>query len=227
MVLAIVDGRAVALADAMVGSPGEAAEFGLLARPSCGGHAVQALMKLKKHVPTKHWATSLNKPTQATVAVSRCFASVTFDHFALQISGEISKRNGPQATAIPMPLFPSRENLRRRGLPPLRHWDSATTNQLIYAAKHLHEVTARDPNGVPFGEDLLGYASDLLGIAIPPRQVFSRLMIFGQAAMLGLPLDPKLFGAKLPQSQMSLLLGPLMSASVGSMVGGKLDLSRT
>lgn len=224
-VLATINGKAVALADAIVTVPGEAAEFGLIARPRCGAYAIRALLQLKKQVPMRYWSTSLNKPTPATVAISRRFATVTFDHFSLQIAGAIVERCGERPEAEPMVLFPSTECLRSRHLPPLSRWNDATKSQVLFAAQNVSQYVLRDPNGGAFGQDLFGFAADILDISMKARQTFSRLTMLAKAEMFGLPVDPKRFGPILPPNRLNEILGALMSARVGPMTGGILDLS--
>jgi len=224
-VLTTIDGKAVALADAIVAIPGEAAEFGLIARPRCGAYAIRALQRLKQLAPTRYWSTSLNKPTAATVAISRRFAAVTFDHFSLQIAGVITERCGARPEAEPMVLFPSAQNLRARGLPPLSHWNAATKSQVIFTAQNISQYVLRDPTGGAFGQDLFGFAADILDIPISARQIFSRVTMLGKAEMFGLPMDPKRFGPVLPLDRTKVVVRALMNAPVGSMTGRLLDLS--
>lgn len=219
-IIALAHGKPVALADAVVAVPGEAAEFSLIARPNFGGHAIKAMLRLKKHVPTRYWSTSLNKPSAATVAISRRFADVTFDRFSLQLAEEISKIYGERPEFEPIVLFPSVNNLLARQIPPMRLWNTASKSQILLAAQNPHKLSIEDPSGGLLGKDLLGFASDILNIPISARQTFSRILMFGTAAMMGFPINPKKFGPLIPERNMSLVLEPLMNASPGATSGG-------
>lgn len=225
-VIALSHGKPVALADAVVAVPGEAAEFSLISRPNFGGHAIKAMLRLKKHVPSRYWSTSLNKPTPSTIAISRRFSDVTFDRFSLQLAGEISKIYGDRPEFEPIVLFPSSSNLVARKIPPLRLWNDASKFQVIYAAQHPDKVLIEDPSGGPLGKDLLGFAADILDIPVSARQTFSRILMFATAAMVGFSVNPKKFGPLIPQKNMELVMKPLMSASIGSTSGGIFKISK-
>lgn len=185
--LCLVDGRAVALADAVVFPNGTQAEFGLIARQSYGAHAVRALQRLKASAKVANWMTSLGTVSPATIAISRLYADVTFDQATIEVKAAGDRRFGSPIHAQPTTLLASRSMMKARELPPLQNWDYASKQQVRWAIGNVG-ADILDPTGSPLGSDVLPLFFDVFGIEMIARQHFSRFTMHGIVAQHGIDL---------------------------------------
>lgn len=178
VVLVVQDGVPLALADCILGANGAVANASIVALPNCGGYGLRALLHMKTLLPVEHWESTLNKPTKATVAISRRYFDTTYDQAAWDISRALMRRHGLQTWAAPAPLLLSATAAKRVGVASIQKLDAASRSQVLHCALSPMERQLVGPNGVPLDrQDLMGLTFDVLSLRMLNRQQVSRLLL--------------------------------------------------
>jgi hypothetical protein len=191
IVLAIKNGKVVAMADCVLSDNKNGANGSLLARPEFGGHSIVALTKLKQLVKVDFWQSTLRSPTDATCAISRRFFDVTHDQGAWEISNALVRMHGVHSHLHPTPLVASNSFLKKHGIPRLNQLSAASKNQIMLAARKPSGSAIRTPSGdfLP-AHYLMTLAFELLGLPMRVRQEVSRLMLIALATLHGHRPEP-------------------------------------
>lgn len=192
-VLAVHEGKAVALADCVTFSDIGAANASLLAAPGFGAHALAALLHLKRLFPADHWQSTLRIPTPSTIAISRRYFDSTLDQATWELSSKLVETHGPQDHLRPTPLVVSRSALTAHGLPPLSRWGERDRAQLLSIAGSPQQGFLASPAGYSMhATELMALSFELLDIAFDVRQQVSRFMLVSLAAAHGHNVTPLL-----------------------------------
>ena len=146
-VLAMAEGRVVALAYCVLFPEIHAADASLLAEPGYGAYAVRALLHLKGMGLASHWRSTLRAPTPATLAISRRYFNSTVDQGTWEISSKLHEIHGPQNSFHPTALVVSTSFLKDHGLPPLSKWTDAERAQLLAISVDPSRGTLTSPAG--------------------------------------------------------------------------------
>lgn len=190
IVIARVDGRSVAMADAVVSKDGVVANASLLAAPGFGGYAVGCILALKRIVKVQYWESSLRTPELSTVAISRRYFDYTVDQFCWDLSNRLAEMHGPKIELMPTPLLIADATLRKCGIPLIRKIDDSSRAQILAASANPGSALVEGPKGFVLStRELLPLAFDLLGIEMTDRQSITRLLIVSMASMYGHRID--------------------------------------
>ncbi|MGH0003506.1 hypothetical protein ACQU0X_25810 [Pseudovibrio ascidiaceicola] len=191
VVLAEVEGKIVAMADAFYSDEKEAANGSLVALRGHGAYALQALLKLKREFPSQHWQSCLREPTAATVGISFRFFDATYDQATWEISQVLMERLGPDPRLQPTPIIANQSLLKHFDLPPVSRMDMQLKKEIVATAlapsadNHLHV------NGsVLDASSLMALSFDIANIPYKVRQNVTRLMIVGMGALAPQIGDP-------------------------------------
>lgn len=189
-VLAVVDGRAVALAHCVLFPETHAADASLLAEPGYGAYAVKALLHLKGMGLAGHWRSTLREPTPATMAISRVYFDTTLDEATWKISSRLLEVQGTQYLR-PTPLVASASFLKAHGLPVLSKWTDAERSQLLAISADPSCGALTSPAGFDLhSTEIMVLAFELLDVPVDVRQHVTRIMLLGLAAAHGHDVVP-------------------------------------
>ncbi|CAN7358681.1 hypothetical protein [Rhizobium sp. LjRoot258] len=191
LVIARVNGRSVAMADALFSEIGSAANGSLVALSGFGAYAVRSLLTLKRQFYAEHWEATLRYPTDATVAIARKFFDVAYDQGAWEISQELMTRHGADGRLVPYPLMTSNSTLATFGIPSLRSIDPGSLRQLLVTSRSPMEAVLTAPNGDVLPHPVVvGLVFDLLDIPMKVRQHLSRMFLLMASVAFGHSPDP-------------------------------------
>ncbi len=191
LVLALVDNKAVALADALDCVGGQASVASIVAQPGFGGYAVAALRELQRRVERPYWLATLRTLTPATEAIARRFCDLVYDDGAWAIVNRLVEEHGMQSHLMPTPIIATARLLKLHQLPPISRFDAATRLQVLHAAAKPGRVLLRAPSGdvlTPMAHMVLAF--EFAGLRIEDRQNITRLMAVATAAAHGHMGDP-------------------------------------
>jgi hypothetical protein len=190
-VLAVAEGRVVALAHCVVFPEIHAADASLLAEPGYGAYAVKALLHLKGMGLASHWQSTLRAPTPATMAISRRYFDSTLDQATWEISSKLLATRGPQNPLHPAALVASTSFLKCHGLPLLSKWTDAERSQLLAISVDPSRGALTSPAGFDLhATEIMTLAFELLDVPAEVRQHVTRIMLLCSAAAHGHEVAP-------------------------------------
>ena len=190
-VLAVAEGRVVALAHCVLFPENHAADASLLAEPGYGAHAVKALLHLKGMGIASHWRSTLRAPTPATLAISRRYFDSTLDQATWEISSKLQEIHGPQKLFHPTALVASTSFLKGHGLPPLSKWTDAQRSQLLAISAEPSRGVLTSPAGLDLrATEIMTLAFELLEVPADVRQHVTRILLICAAATQGHDVAP-------------------------------------
>lgn len=190
-VLAVAEGRVVALAHCVLFPEIHAADASVLAEPGYGAYAVKALLHLKGMGLASHWRSTLRTPTPSTMAISRRYFDSTLDEATWDISSKLLAIRGHQNGFRPTPLVASTSFLKRHGLPLLSKWTDAERSQLLAISSEPSRGTLTSPAGFDLhANEILTLAFELLDVPSDVRQHVTRIMLLCAAATHGHDVVP-------------------------------------
>lgn len=185
-VLAVAEGRVVALAHCVLFPDIHACDASLLAEPGYGAYAVKALLHLKGMGIASHWRSTLRVPTPATLAISRRYFDSTLDQATWEISSKLRETHGPQNPFHPTALVTSTSFLKGHGLPLLSKWTDAERSQLLAISVDPSRGALTSPAGFDLhATEIMALAFDLLDVPVDVRQHLTRIMLLCSAAAHG------------------------------------------
>ena len=192
-VLAVTEGRVVALAYCVLSPEIHAAEASLLAVPGYGAYAVKALLHLRGMGLASHWRSTLNVPGPATLAISRRYFDLTLDQATWDIANKLQEVHGPQSAFHPIALVVSKSFLKEHGLPILSKWTDAERSQLLAIAADPSRGALTSPAGFDLrASEIMTLAFELLNVPADVRQHVTRIMLLCAAAARGHDIAPLL-----------------------------------
>lgn len=190
-VLAVREGRVVALAHCVLFPETHAADASLLAEPGYGAYAVKALLHLKGMGLASHWQSTLRAPTPATMAISRRYLDSTLDEATWEISSKLLQIHGTASPLRPTPLVASASLLKAHGLPSLSKWTDAERSQLLSISADPSRGALTSPAGFDLhATEIMVLAFELLDVPVDVRQHVTRIMLLGVAAAHGHEVTP-------------------------------------
>lgn len=190
-VLAVIEGRAVALAHCVLFPETHAADASLLAEPGYGAYAVKAFLHLKGMGFASHWRSTLRDPTPATMAISRVYFDTTLDEATWEISRKLSEIQGIQKLFHPTALVASTSFLKGHGLPPLSKWTDAQRSQLLAISAEPSRGILTSPAGFDLrATEIMTLAFELLEVPADVRQHMTRILLICEAATNGHDVAP-------------------------------------
>ncbi|MBP2538149.1 hypothetical protein J2768_000547 [Agrobacterium tumefaciens] len=188
-----IDGRLVAMADAIVTVDNKAANVSLVSRPGFGAYAIYAMLALKKRLDGRNLFSTVTKPTPPTIAISRRFFHEVFDQGAWEMSSHLIKTFGPDNIFFPTPIAVTDKFMASVGLPSVEKLDERSRNQIISVAKDPSKAKLKTPDDfVLDGPHLMALAFDVLNLPMKHRQSITRLNIATMAAAKGVSVAPEL-----------------------------------
>jgi len=189
VVLALKNGRVVAISDLVESAPSEFGKAGwasIVAHKRMGGYAIAALLKMMKFFPKNHWCSSIMQTTPSLVKISRRFMDETYDQVAIQLSRELVKRHGELHYFKPSPLFISQKTIKRLKLPDYENMDGQTKLQILEVAQNPMEKILKAPNGdILDAGTLMSLAFDVANTPFVARQGMSRMLLITTSMMHG------------------------------------------
>ena len=190
-VLAVAEGRVVALAHCVLFPENHAADASLLAEPGYGAYAVKALLHLKGMGLASHWQSTLRTPTPSTMAISRRYFDSTLDEATRDISSKLLAIPGHLNGFHPTSLVASTSFLKGHGLPLLSKWTDAERSQLLAISSEPSRGTLTSPAGFDLhATEILTLAFELLNVPPDVRQHVTRIMLLCAAATHGHDVVP-------------------------------------
>ncbi|MGN7752329.1 hypothetical protein [Sinorhizobium sp. 22678] len=175
VVIARIQGRSVAMADAIYSEESPVANVSIVALPEHGGYAVRCLRHLMRKFPVDCWEATFRSPTDATIAIARRFYDFAYDQKAWQMCQELASSFGEGARYAPTPLLATERNIKRIGLRKLADLDAHGRAQILRLARLPTDGKLVAPNGTPlYHSDAVAMAFDLLNIPIRTRQYVTR-----------------------------------------------------
>ena len=190
-VLAIAEGRVVALAHCVLFPEIHAANASLLAEPGYGAYAVKALLHLKGMGLASYWQSTLRTPTPSTMAISRRHFDSTLDEATSEISNKLLELHAPQNPLHPTALVVSTSFLKGHGLPLLSKWTDAERSQLLAISANPSRGALTSPAGLDLhATEIMALAFELLDVPADVRQHVTRIMLLCAAAAHGHDVTP-------------------------------------
>ena len=190
-VLAVAQGRVVALAYCVLFPEIHAADASLLAEPGYGAYAVKALLHLKGMGFASYWQSTLRAPTPATLAISRRYFDSTLDQATWEISSKLQEVHGSQNPVHPTALVASTSFLKGHGLPLLSKWTDAERSQLLAISVDPSRGALTSPAGFDLrATEIMTLAFELLDVSAEDRQHVTRILLLCAAAAQGHDMAP-------------------------------------
>lgn len=191
VVLAVVDGKVVAMADALYADGNKAANGSLVALRGHGALALRAFFHLKNVFPAGFWESCLRDPTPSTMAISRKFFDMTFDQGTWEVHQELMRQLGTDIPLAPAPILASNNHLKLLGLPPISQIPMALKREIISAALSISPSNPPVISGKPMdAQSLIALSFDIIDASYKVRQYVTRLLIVGMGALAGQIGDP-------------------------------------
>ncbi|XUY27609.1 hypothetical protein RMR21_004410 [Agrobacterium sp. rho-8.1] len=195
VVIAKLDHRIVAMADAIVTIDDSAANVSLLARPEFGAYAIRAMHELRRRLDGRALFSTLHHPKPSTIAISRRFFDEVFDQGAWEMSSHLIKTYGQDRFFLPPPMAVTDRFMKAVGLPRVSLLNEGSRQQVLRVAKNPAKAILKTPTGFIFdGPHLMALAFDVVDLPMKHRQSITRMNLLSMTAAKGLSVSPEMVG---------------------------------
>ena len=186
IVLAVVEGKTVAMADAVYSDDRRGANASLVALRNHGAHALKAYLHLKRKFPAEFWESSLRDPTPATLAISRRFFDATYDQGTWDIHQEMLRLVGPDMPFVMTPILANDSMIKGLNLPKISDMPVELKRDIVASAIPRGAFSAPSIAGreidVPRVQAI---AFDIIDAPLSVRKYTTRFMVMSAFALTG------------------------------------------